>query len=230
MAIFKAEHFSIDQVLNFYKSAEGENFKIFAKMNPTENYCRYSFIGSKEEGLEKLNNALHEIKNNADNYNEYLIQVSSNVSRKGQKPEMTNITFQLNKPQYLGAVQYNNNNTGRTEMLLERLVEQNQMLVSRISALEAEEDLEVEEPEEDGLAGILKNPEIQTMLIGAIGRFISGNAPQTAAIAGIPKSEIEYSEAIEILESLMNKGVTLEHLQALNKMSSVKLQSLLLML
>ena len=230
MAIFKAELFSIDQVLNFYESAEGENFKIFAKMNPTENYCRYSFIGSKEEGLEKLNNALHEIKNNADNYNEYLIQVSSNVSRKGQKPEMTNITFQLNKPQYLGAVQYQNNNTGRTEMLLERLVEQNQMLVSRISALEAEEDLEVEEPEEDGLAGILKNPEIQTMLIGAIGRFISGNAPQTAAIAGIPKSEIEYSEAIEILESLMHKGVTIEHLQALNKMSSVKLQSLLLML
>ncbi len=230
MAIFKAELFSIDQVLNFYESAEGENFKIFAKMNPTENYCRYSFIGSKEEGLEKLNNALHEIKNNADNYNEYLIQVSSNVSRKGQKPEMTNITFQLNKPQYLGAVQYNNNNTGRTEMLLERLVEQNQMLVSRISALEAEEDLEVEEPEEDGLAGILKNPEVQSMLIGAIGRFISGNAPQTAAIAGIPKSEIEYSEAIEILESLMHKGVTIEHLQALNKMSSVKLQSLLLML
>lgn len=230
MAIFKAELFSIDQVLNFYESAEGENFKIFAKMNPTENYCRYSFIGSKEEGLEKLNNALHEIKNNADNYNEYLIQVSSNVSRKGQKPDMTNITFQLNKPQYLGAVQYQNNNTGRTEMLLERLVEQNQMLVSRISALEAEEDLEVEEPEEDGLAGILKNPEIQTMLIGAIGRFISGNAPQTAAIAGIPKSEIEYSEAIEILESLMHKGVTIEHLQALNKMSSVKLQSLLLML
>ena len=230
MAIFKAELFSIDQVLNFYESAEGENFKIFAKMNPTENYCRYSFIGTKEEGLEKLNNALHEIKNNADNYNEYLIQVSSNVSRKGQKPEMTNITFQLNKPQYLGAVQYNNNNTGRTEMLLERLVEQNQMLVSRISALEAEEDLEVEEPEEDGLAGILKNPEVQSMLIGAIGRFISGNAPQTAAIAGIPKSEIEYSEAIEILESLMHKGVTIEHLQALNKMSSVKLQSLLLML
>lgn len=230
MAIFKAELFSIDQVLNFYESAEGENFKIFAKMNPTENYCRYSFIGSKEEGLEKLNNALHEIKNNADNYNEYLIQVSSNVSRKGQKPEMTNITFQLNKPQYLGAVQYQNNNTGRTEMLLERLVEQNQMLVSRISALEAEEDLEVEEPEEDGLAGILKNPEVQSMLIGAIGRFISGNAPQTAAIAGIPKSEIEYSEAIEILESLMHKGVTIEHLQALNKMSSVKLQSLLLML
>ena len=230
MAIFKAELFSIDQVLNFYESAEGENFKIFAKMNPTENYCRYSFIGSKEEGLEKLNNALHEIKNNADNYNEYLIQVSSNVSRKGQKPEMTNITFQLNKPQYLGAVQYQNNNSGRTEMLLERLVEQNQMLVSRISALEAEEDLEVEEPEEDGLAGILKNPEVQSRLIGAIGRFISGNAPQTAAIAGIPKSDIEYSEAIEILESLMHKGVTIEHLQALNKMSSVKLQSLLLML
>jgi hypothetical protein len=104
------------------------------------------------------------------------------------------------------------------------------MLVSRISAIEAEDELDIEEPEEDGLAAILKNPEVQSMLIGAIGRFISGNAPQTAAIAGIPKSEIEYSEAIEILESLMHKGVTIEHLQALNKMSSVKLNSLLLML
>jgi hypothetical protein len=231
MAIFKAELFSIDQVLHFYESAEGENFKIFARMNPTDAYCRYSFTGSKDEGMSELNNALLQIKNNADNFNEYLLQVSSNVSRKGQKPEMTNITFQLNKPQYMGSIQqYQNNNTSRTEMLLEKLVEQNQMLVSRISALEAEEDFEVEEPEEDGLAGILKNPEVQSMLIGAIGRFISGNAPQTAAIAGIPKSEIEYSEAIEILESLMHKGVTIEHLQALNKMSSVKLQSLLLML
>jgi hypothetical protein len=231
MAIFKAELFSIDQVLDFYENSDGENFKIFARMNPTDSYCRYSFIGSKEDGLDKLVKALNDLKNSGENANEYLIQVFSNVSKKGQKPESTNITFQLNKPQHLGNVQTTqNNHSSKTEYLLEKLLEQNQMLVSRISALEAEENFEVEEPEEDGLAGILKNPEVQSMLIGAIGRFISGNAPQTAAIAGIPKSEIEYSEAIEILQSLMCKGVTIEHLQALNKMSSVKLQSLLLML
>ena len=115
-------------------------------------------------------------------------------------------------------------------MLLEKLVEQNQMIVSRVSALEAEEDLEEEEPEEDGLAGILKNPEVQSMLIGAIGRFISGNAAAPAAIAGIPREESHQFECIQIVESLMDKGVTIDHLRALDKMSTTKLKNLLLML
>jgi hypothetical protein len=228
MAIFKAELFSIEQVLHFYENADGSNYKIYAKMNPTEAYCRFSFTGDKEQGYNELTTALHTLKNNAENQTEYLL-VTNNAGRKGQKPETTSITFQLNKPQYLGSVQQQYNNSGRTEMLLEKLVEQNQMLVSRLSALEAEDELELEEPE-DGLAGILKNPEVQSMLIGAIGRFIQGNAAAPAAIAGIGKDEIELSEAIEILESLMQKGVSIEHLKALNKMSAAKLQSLLLML
>ncbi len=231
MAIFKAELFNIKEVLDFYEGAEGENFKIFARMNPTDAYCRYSFTGNKEEGINELETALLQIKNNAENFNEYLLQVSSNVSKKGQKPVITNITFQLNKPQYLGSVNYQQNNAGRTEMLLEKLVEQNQMLISKISAKEAEEDLEEEEPEaEEGLAGILKNPEVQSMLIGAIGRFIAGNTPAPAAIAGIPREESEHFECMQIVESLMEKGVTIEHLRALDKMSKVKLNSLLLML
>jgi len=228
MAIFKAELFSIEQVLHFYENADGSNYKIYAKMNPTEAYCRFSFTGDKEQGYNELTTALHTLKNNAENQTEYLL-VTNNAGRKGQKPETTSITFQLNKPQYLGSVQPQYNNNGRTEMLLEKLLEQNQMLVSRLSALEAEDELELEEPE-DGLAGILKNPEVQSMLIGAIGRFIQGNAAAPAAIAGIGKDEIELSEAIEILESLMQKGVSIEHLKALNKMSAAKLQSLLLML
>jgi len=228
MAIFKAELFSIEQVLDFYENADGSNYKIYAKMNPTDSYCRFSFTGDKEQGYNELTTALHTLKNNAENQTEYLL-VTNNAGRKGQKPETTSITFQLNKPQYLGSVQPQYNNSGRTEMLLEKLLEQNQMLVSRLSALEAEDELELEEPE-DGLAGILKNPEIQSMLIGAIGRFIQGNAAAPAAIAGIGKDEIELSEAIEILESLMQKGVSIEHLKALNKMSAAKLQSLLLML
>jgi len=229
MAIFKAELFNIEQVLRFYENADGNNFKIFARMNPTDAYCRYSFNGDKTEGLDELGNALMQIKNNSENFNEYLLQVTSNA-RKGAKIDTTSITFQLNKPAYLGSVQPQYNNSGRTEMLLEKLVEQNQMLVSRLSALEAENDLDIDEPEEDGLAGILKNPAVQSMLIGAIGRFVEGNSAAPAAIAGISKTELDYSEAIEILESLMSKGVSIDHLKALNKMSTAKLQSLLLML
>ena len=81
MAVFKAELFSIDQVLHFYESAEGENFKIFARMNPTDAYCRYSFTGSKDEGISELNNALLQIKNNADNFNEKSLAVSVEIGK-----------------------------------------------------------------------------------------------------------------------------------------------------
>ena len=229
MAISRAELSSIDQLLHFYESAEGENYKIYAKFNPKEEFVRYSFNGSKEEGIAQLANDLMQI-NKPDNYMEYLLSVTGNVTRKGQKPDMCNITFQLNKAQYLGAVNnYQQNNPSRTEMLLEKLVEQNQMLVSRVSALEADEDLEEEEPEE-GLEGILKNPEVQSMLIGAIGRFISGNQAAPAAIAGIPREESHHFECMQIVESLMEKGVTIDHLRALDKMSTNKLKNLLLML
>ena len=51
MAIFRAELFSIEQVLHFYENAEGNNYKIYAKMNPTDAYCRFSFTGDKEQGI-----------------------------------------------------------------------------------------------------------------------------------------------------------------------------------
>jgi hypothetical protein len=230
MAINRAELSNINEVMHFYENAEGENYKIYAKSTLKEDYIRYSFNGSKEDGIAQLGNDLTQI-NKQDNYMDYLLSVTGNVSRKGQKPDMVNITFQLNKPQYLGSVNnYQQNNLSRTEMLLEKLVEQNQMIVSRVSALEAEEDLEEEQPEEDGLAGILKNPEVQSMLIGAIGRFISGNAAAPAAIAGIPIEESHHFECIQIVESLMDKGVTIDHLRALDKMSTTKLKNLLLML
>jgi hypothetical protein len=229
MATNRAELSNINEVMHFYENAEGENYKIYAKSTLKDDYIRYSYNGNKEEGIAQLSNDLNQI-NRSDNYMDYLLSVSS-INRKGIKPDMVNITFQLNKPQYLGAVNnYQQNNPTRTEMLLEKLVEQNQMLVSRVSKLETEEDFEEEEEPETGLAGILKNPEVQSMLIGAIGRFIQGNTAAPAAIAGIPKEESDNYECIEILDSLMQKGVTIDHLRSLNKMSVTKLNNLLLML
>ena len=42
--------------------------------------------------------------------------------------------------------------------------------------------------------------------------------------------ELNEDEVFTIVNSLMNKGVTLDHLRKLNEMNSIKLNSLLLML
>jgi len=231
MAAFRPELFTVEEVLNFYSQTEGNEYKIFAGTSPNDAYKRYHYEGEKEIGIQELAAALTQLRGNTENYNPYLIQVITPPKGKGKafQPSLTSITFQLNRPAAYMPMQQGMIG-GRSEMLLEKLVEQNQMLISRVSALEADNEIEEEPEQEEGLAGILKNPEIQSMLIGAIGRFISGQPTQPAAIAGIPKTDIEYSEAVEILESLMSKGVTIEHLRALNKMSGVKLNSLLLML
>ena len=81
---------------------------------------------------------------------------------------------------------------------------------------------------------MLSNPETQAMLLSIGSELLSGfmnklktpSAPMTQGIAGIP----ETHESIEILNSLMSKGVTIEHLRKLNSMSSNKLATLLIML
>ena len=237
MAAFRPEIFTIDEVINFYDAAEGSEYKIFAGVNPTAQYLRYNFVGEKEIGRQELVNALTQLRNNIENYNPYLIQVISEGStgrgKKKESPVLTSISFQLNRPQSMMPMQaMGSMGSPRTEMLLEKLVEQNAMLASRIAAIEAMDELEGEEEEEapeSPINAMLSNPELQQAIVTGImglvgGMFAKGGQP--TAIAGID----DETEAIEILRSLMNKGVTIDHLRKLNEMSSAKLSSLLFML
>ena len=236
MAAFRPEIFTIDEVINFYDAAEGSEYKIFAGVNPTPQYLRYNFVGEKEIGRQELVNALTQLRNNIENYNPYLIQVISegNTARgkKKESPILTSISFQLNRPQSMMPMQaMAGMGSPRTEMLLEKLVEQNAMLQSRIAAIEAMEDLEEEEEEapKSPIDQMLSSPQVQEALIAGVmslmsGLMTKGGAP--TAIAGID----DEAEAVEILRSLMNKGVSIDHLRKLNEMSSAKLSSLLFML
>ena len=236
MAAFRPEIFTIDEVVNFYDAAEGSEYKIFAGVNPTPQYLRYNFVGEKEIGRQELVNALTQLRNNIENYNPYLIQVISegNTGRgkKKESPVLTSISFQLNRPQSMLPMQaMAGMGSPRTEMLLEKLVEQNAMLQSRIAAIEAMEDLEEEEEEapKSPIDQMLSSPQVQEALIAGVmslmsGLITKGGAP--TAIAGIG----DEAEAVEILQSLMNKGVTIEHLRKLDQMGSAKLSSLLFML
>jgi len=236
MAAFRPEIFTIDEVVNFYDAAEGSEYKIFAGVNPTAQYLRYNFSGEKEIGRQELVNALTQLRNNIENYNPYLIQVISegNTGRgkKKESPVLTSISFQLNRPQSMLPMQAMAGiGSPRTEMLLEKLVEQNAMLQSRIAAIEAMDELEEEEEEapKSPIDQMLSSPQVQEALIAGVmslmsGLMTKGGAP--TAIAGID----DEAEATEILRSLMNKGVTIDHLRKLNEMSGAKLSSLLFML
>jgi len=237
MATLRPEMFSIEELLDFYEAAEGNDYMIYMGTKPTADYCRYSFVGDKEIGRQKLLTDLTQLRNNPENYNTYLMQViSENGTGRGRakkEPILTSIIFQLNRPvQYSGYQQQMGSlGSARTEMLLERLVEQNSLLQSRLAALEAIGELEEEEEEvpESPINAIINNPELQQAIVTGImglvgGMFAKGGQP--TAIAGID----DEAEATEILRSLMSKGVTIDHLRKLNEMSSAKLSSLLFML
>ena len=234
MAAFRPEIFTIDEVINFYDAAEGSEYKIFAGVNPTPQYLRYNFVGEKEIGRQELVNALTQLRNNIENYNPYLIQVISegNTARgkKKENPILTSISFQLNRPQSMMQMQaMSGMGSPRTEMLLEKLVEQNAMLQSRIAAIEAMDDFEDEaEAPKSPIDQMLSNPQLQEALIAGVMSMVSGMLTKGAptAIAGIG----DETEAVEILRSLMNKGVTIDHLRKLDQMGSSKLSSLLFML
>ena len=99
-----------------------------------------------------------------------------------------------------------------------------------MTKLNADELEEEEEEEKSTLGSILNNPQIQTLLIAGVTKFLGiGNMDaQGASIAGI--DDVNENEAISILNSLMSKGVSVDHLRKLNAMSPAKLSSLLIML
>ena len=100
------------------------------------------------------------------------------------------------------------------------------MLMSKISADEFEEE---EEPKST-FQNWLESPHVQGLMMAGISKFLGLDATGAAVqgIAGI--NENSENEAIDILDSLMAKGVTIEHLRKLNEMNAAKLNSLLLML
>ena len=226
MAAFRPELFTVEEVINFYDQTEGSEFNVFAGTSPNDAYRRYHFDGEKEIGMQELTAALMQISSKGENYNPYLIQIIQPSKGKGKPATFTSISFQLNRPQQFLPMQQMGGLNGRAEMLLERMVENQNVLISRIAALEDQEYEDNEPDQKDTLGRIMENPQVQGLLMGLVDRFLTGGG-QPSAIAGIPAIE---DDAMVIVKELMSKGVTLYHLKKLNEMSAAKLQSLLLML
>jgi hypothetical protein len=117
---------------------------------------------------------------------------------------------------------------GGNSYAMEKIMDKLNMLESRLAA--AEEFDEVEEKPKTGIDAMLSNPQVQEALIsgllGMVGGFLQNGKPMSG-VAGIGNVT---DEAVTILDSLIKKGVSVEHLRKLDAMSNTKLQSLLIML
>jgi len=138
---------------------------------------------------------------------------------------------ELEQPVY-GVGAYTGGNGGGNRYEMEKIMEKLNLLENKMA--ESESDEEIEEVPQSPINAMLNNlalnPQIQEALIsgllGMVGGFLQSSRPVTS-VAGINQVS---DEAIIILDRLIKKGVSIEHLRKLDEMTNTKLQSLLIML
>jgi hypothetical protein len=194
MATWKPELHNADDILNYYDQYDEAGYSVYAGHKPDQSYCRFTYTGAdKVLGREKLHEALASVLSNPDNTNVYLLQILGN---KGKKTEVLNsITFQLNKAQsvmpYQQIAGYNPN-----------LMNEISALRSEIAALKMQQEMdddEDDEPEEENfLAGLIKQPQVQTMILSQLSSLFAPT--KVTHVAGIKNdtmtNEIEIEERI----------------------------------
>lgn len=185
-----------------------------------------------EEGRNKLENDLFAFEQNGVG-DLFTIKLHPK-KEKGFITDKTPIYASLNfRPAELERAYYSPNaiaGTGSNQLAdaIARLTETQNLILSKLS----EDEFEEEEKEESALGKLINNPAVQGLAIGYISKILGLNDMNTAnlqnGIAGI--NELNEDEVIQIVSSLMDKGVTIEHLRKLDQMPQAKLSSLLLML
>ena len=134
---------------------------------------------------------------------------------------------ELEQPVY-GVGAYTGGGGGGNSYAMEKIMDKLNMLESRLAATEEFE--EIDEKPQSPINAMLSNPQVQEALIsgllGMVGGMLNGGKPMSG-VAGIGNVT---DEAVTILDSLIKKGVSVEHLRKLDAMSNTKLQSLLIML
>jgi hypothetical protein len=213
---YKIEKHTIDGVLDWYQLQDCVNWVIYHKK---PEYIKHSYKKSDaDEGLEHLHHCLRDLKGDSTNTNDYVLRCDTKTKTDKEKPHLI---FKLNTDtQSVGSFpgQYQPTNE----------------ILSRLNAIEAKLiDEEIDELEEDQprgtesiLAGFLQKPEVQNMVIAALtGIASSFMAPKVTAVSGVKEDQLD-----DILQTLFNKGVKVEHLRKLAEMPQAKIQMLIGML
>jgi hypothetical protein len=204
----KPELTQTDEIIQYYAENGGGLFRIFLG-DSSKNKIR--FCGNNEENLI---NALAIIEENPANTNVYTIT----LYETGAKKELIRceIAFCYNYGKISGV-----NDNSKIEYYLKKLTDnQNQ-------------DDGDDEPEQLNYWERVLPPEqlgnvIQQIAGILVAKFLPDSQQQV--IQGTAIAGVEPAEPIQILQNLMNKGVTIEHLRKLDGMNIVQLKTLLTML
>jgi hypothetical protein len=204
MASYQPELHTADEVLSYYDGYDIAAYSVYVGHKVDPKSCRYSYTGDdKHEGREQLLNALTALVSNPENTNTYCIAI---LEKKGKKIEDVNsISFQLNKRQSLQAYQPQQMGNYQNTAFLGELNSLKSQIAALQMKLDQEDDEDEEdEPEEGGLAGFMKNPAIQNMLIQQLtGMFMP--TTKVTNVAGVmdgaaTDQDAKIDEAIEVLK------------------------------
>lgn len=213
MARYNVEITSIDGVLNWYDfNCENSPNWIIYSQKP-ENV---KAMGSddQEESLSRLMGALDMLANDSAAENMYYLQLLP----KDKKATKHIISFCLKKTSSIVSgmpVGY------VTRQDLDELKRE-------LMADEINDEIEEIPEQKNILAGLLENPQVQTMLVsaisGLIGSFMIPAQSNVKTISGIA------DDLDDVIKVLYSKGVKLEHLKKLSEMPTEKIQMLISML
>jgi len=185
-----------------------------------------------EAGRSKLENDLYAIEQNGVN-DLLIIKLHPKKDKAGYITDKTPIYASLLcRPSELEKIDYSMQRMAGTGYNSE--IKEIKEMLTQLKSQKEEDDDEIEEEDKGVIGNLLAQPHIQNLLIAGIttmlGKFagVQPTEQMTTGIAGIENGE--ENEAIIILNNLMSKGVSIEHLRKLDQMGTVQLKSLLAML
>jgi hypothetical protein len=211
MASYQPELHTADSVLAYYDNFDSASYSVYVGHKVEPKSSRYRYTGNdKNEGRQQLMNALDAILQNPENTNTYCIAIFANKGKKIE--EINSISFQLNKRQSMQPYQqvgaFNPNMMSEINALRSELA-----AVKMQQELDDQDDEEEELEEENFLSGIMKSPQIQTMILSQLSSLFAPMQKVTH-VAGIQQTEPMANETeIDNEERIYN---AVERLKAVN--------------
>lgn len=224
---FGVQKTSAQAVLSWYDKQENAKFIIYRGIKENDSLVCGGYFGTdKEEGLAYLDQFMAEVE--PTDYNIYFLKTQP--SKATSKAVTPGITFQLHKAEsgYMAGIGANANAQVMNEVLNEIRALRAERLAELQSDSEEEEEEEETEEENDLVAGFLKTPQMQNMLIGVLQSMFMPKANQPVQAMGA--IETDQDALNEAVQALLAKGATVSDLQKLAAMEQGQFSWLLSML
>lgn len=210
-------------VLNWYNEQPQAAWKLYRFSVMPRNITGAYDGKDKDEGYQKLQSELALIS--SDDYNNFVLGIFNDKDKEKATPALNKV-FVVNEAP-LGMIAGYGVSNQQAQINNEILNEIRALRAERLAEMDDEEEEEEEEQPATPssiLAGMLQQPQVQQMLIAALGNLVGNFArPRVAAVSGT--QDIETT-----LQILFSKGVTADDLAKLAAMPETQIAMLLSML